>query len=248
MTLSFDDYLQHLRADGPALADVAARDLDAPVPGCPGWTTANLLKHMGEVHQWVSEIVSKNLDRPVSRGAFPPPPAGDELVEWYRSGVDRLVASFEAADPGAPAWNWSGDDLKVAWWPRRMAQETAVHRWDAQQAVGESPTGFDTAFGIDGVDELLDVILPRRTDNGPFTPDGSTLHLHATDGDGEWLLRFTGTNVEVSRGHAKGNAALRGPGGELLLFLWKRIGADAPGFEIFGDASVLGNWVEQTRL
>ena len=248
MTLTYDDYVRHLRTEGPALADAASRDLSAAVPGCPGWTTTDLLKHMGQVHQWVAEIVRKNLDRPLRRDAFPPPPDGAPLVEWFRAVADDLVAAFEGADPGGPAWNWSGEDLTISWWPRRMGQETAVHRWDAQAAVGIEPTPFDSAFGVDGVDELLDRILPRRTDNGPFTPEGATVHLHATDAEGEWLLRFAGTTVEVSRGHAKGDAALRGPAANLLLFLWKRIGPDAPGFEVFGDASVLDNWVEQTRL
>jgi uncharacterized protein (TIGR03083 family) len=197
---------------------------------------------------WVTEIVTKNLDRPLSRDAAPPPPEGQELVDWFTAGVDRLAGALETVDPDGPAWNWSGEHLTVSWWHRRISQETAVHRWDAQQAVGEAPAPIDAAFGIDGIDELLDNILPRRRGNGPFPADGATVHLHATDGEGEWLLRFAGEDVEVTRGHAKGDAALRGPAGDLLLFLWKRIGADAPGFEVFGDASALDHWVEKTHL
>jgi uncharacterized protein (TIGR03083 family) len=248
MALPLDVYLSHLRADGAAMAGAAGRDLTAAVPGCPEWTTTDVLQHLGQVHRWTEHIVRTNADRPVSRSTTPPPPEGTELVEWFATGVEQLAAALEAADPKGFAWNWSGEDQTISWWPRRMSQETAVHRWDVEQAVGDTPAPIDSAMGVDGVDELFDVILPRRPDNGPFTPDGATVHLHATDAEGEWLLRFAGTTVQVSHGHAKGDAALRGPAGDLLLFLWKRLPADAPGFEVFGNALVLDNWVEQTRL
>jgi uncharacterized protein (TIGR03083 family) len=251
MALRPDDYVSHLRTDGPALAGAAGRDMSAAVTGCPGWTTTDLLRHVGQVHQWVTEIVRKNLDAPLSRNAFPPPPEGPALVDWFANGLEELVGALEEVDPNGPAWNWSGRHLTVDWWHRRMAQETAVHRWDAQQAIGAEAAPFDAAFAVDGIDELFDVILSRmseRTEQGPYPPNGATLHLHATDADGEWLLRFTGSTVEVSHGHAKGDAALRGPASDLLLFVWKRIGPAAPGLEVFGDASVLDNWVEQTRI
>jgi uncharacterized protein (TIGR03083 family) len=251
MPLTPDVYVRHLRADGPALADAAGCDLSAPVSGCPGWTTTDVVRHVGQVHQWVTEIVREHLDRPLSRDAFPPPPEGEALVTWFRAGADQLADVLEGADPAGPAWNWSGEQLSIVWWHRRMAHETAVHRWDIEHAVGGAPAPLDAGFAVDGIDELLDTILARmarRTEQGPFPPDGATAHLHATDADGEWLLTFRGTTVEVARGHAKGDVALRGPASDLLLFLWKRLGPDAPGLEIFGDASVLDLWVEETRL
>jgi uncharacterized protein (TIGR03083 family) len=251
MPLPLDDYVTHIRNDGPALADAAGRDLNAAVPGCPGWTTTDLLRLVGQVHQWVRAIVRNNLDAPLSRDALPAPPAGAALVDWFATGAEELASALEEVDPGGLAWNWSGEHLTVDWWHRRMAQETAIHRWDAQQAIGAEPAPVDAAFAVDGVDELFDVILTRmsqRTEQGPYPPTGATLHLHATDADGEWLLHFSGSTVDVSRGHAKGDAALRGPASDLLLFLWKRITPTAPAFEVFGDASVLDNWIEQTRI
>ena len=68
---------------------------------------------------------------------------------------------------------------------------------------------------------------------------GATLHLHCTDdgraeGTGEWLLRLTAEGAEVTRAHAKGEAALRGPASDLLLAVWHRFGLDA--VDVVGDA------------
>src|SRR4051812_19355169 len=249
MTLSRDDYLRHLRADGAALTAAAAQNLDADVRGCPGWTVADLLAHTGQVHRYVTELVRTNSDKPVSRKDFPDPPAGAELVPWFDAGLGAVVAMLESADVDGFAWNWSGHNQKVGWWPRRMAQETAVHRWDTEDAVAPgSGQPIDAALAVDGVDEFLDLVLPNAKERGPYPDGGATVHLHATDAEGEWLLRFAGSGIEVSRGHAKGDAAVRGTASDLLLFLWKRLPPDAPGFEVFGDPSVLDNWVKQTQL
>src|SRR5205814_7846784 len=95
MPLSLDAYLSHLRADGAAMAAAAGRDLTARVPGCPEWTTTDLLQHLGQVHRWTEQIVRTNADRPMSRSATPPPPEGAELVEWFATGVELLASTFE---------------------------------------------------------------------------------------------------------------------------------------------------------
>jgi predicted lipid carrier protein YhbT len=74
---------------------------------------------------------------------------------------------------------------------------------------------------------------------------GETIHLHATDGDGEWLMRLAPGEVTVTREHAKGDVAGRGSASDLLLFLYGRVAPDA--LEVFGDAPLLARWHEQVR-
>ena len=63
-----------------------------------------------------------------------------------------------------------------------------MHRVDAKQAVGRPP--IDPALGVDAINELLTVFVPAfGADRTPG--DGRTVHLHATDVEGEWLIRFT---------------------------------------------------------
>jgi len=88
------------------------------------------------------------------------------------------------------------------------AGETVVHRVDAEQATGAvGPLG--PALVLDGIAESLEVFAPlmARREQDPAT---ATVHLHATDVEGEWLLTLGGSTVAVEHGHAKGDAAVRG--------------------------------------
>ena len=75
--------------------------------------------------------------------------------------------------------------------------------------------------------------------NKEFTyPDGS-IHLHRTDGKGEWLIKPFGNEIVITREHAKGDVAVRGSALALLLFLW---GRNPRGLEIFGDPNLAQAW------
>src|SRR3546814_13459089 len=72
-----------------------------------------------------------------------------------------------------------------AWVARRMAHETAIHRWDAAGGA------FDAALAIDGIDELLDELAPLDHLTDRLDGTTSTVHLHSTDSDdGEWLVQI----------------------------------------------------------
>ncbi len=129
------DYTAHLRRDGEEMACAVALDLDAHVPTCPAWNVAKLTIHTGQHHRWVADAVRKG-------GAAPEEPdrpglRGDALVEWFRAGWTELADLLDSRDDDAPAWSWSGDN-RVGFWRRRTALETLVHRWDAQNAVGDA--------------------------------------------------------------------------------------------------------------
>jgi hypothetical protein len=49
------------------------------------------------------------------------------------------------------------------------------------------------------------------------------------------LIRFEPGGIVAERGHAKGDAAVRGPAAELLLWLWGRRPLD--GLDVIGDRS-----------
>ncbi|MYV98779.1 hypothetical protein GT354_10880 [Streptomyces sp. SID3343] len=48
--MDFSRLLACLEADFVRLRDVAAMDLPAPVPTCPGWTVADPSRHVGHVY------------------------------------------------------------------------------------------------------------------------------------------------------------------------------------------------------
>ena len=238
------DYLQAVRDDGTALAAAARRGLDPPVPACAGWTVADLVLHTGMVHRHKLEIVRGRLAEPPDPW---PPPAPDpaELLGWYEQGLEELLTVLEAADPETRVWTFHRPDQTVAFWCRRMAHETAVHRVDAESAHGE-PRPVPATLAADGVGELLEVFLAPFLEGEPVGGRGEAVHLHATDAEGEWLVRLLPAGVEVGRGHAKGDAAASGSASDLLLFLWGRAPADR--LERLGDPALLPRLRELAAL
>jgi len=228
------DWSAVVAREGAALGDAAALDLTAAVPAAPGWDTTELLRHIGLIHARTATILrTATLERPSRKNGMLPDPPSDDVLGWYRTTLDELVRALDAVDdPDQPVWSFAPEHARAGFWPRRMAQETLVHRVDAEQAVGAPVGAIEPELGVDGVDEILTIFVPALgADRSPG--DGRTVHLHATDTEGEWLVRFDEGAVTVETGHAKGDAAVRGPAGELLLWLWGRRPLD--GLEVFGD-------------
>ncbi len=227
------------------MADLAAGDLTVAVPTCPDWTLADLVEHTGFVHRWQAAVVRDAPDSfPDSATWRHGPAEGQALSDWFRAGVDDAVAAMSDVDPGAPRWTWAGPGT-AAWYSRRIAQETSVHRIDAELAAGAAPGPVDPDFAVDGVDEMCDVFIPRAKGQ-PIGGHGETLHLHATDADGEWLFTMHADRVDVARGHAKGDAAVRGAASDLLLLVWGR--EPLGDLETFGDAAVVARFREAAKI
>lgn len=229
-------HLEHLRVDSAALLAACRTDPAASVPACPGWTRTELLGHVAGVHSWVRAQLQAGPDVRVRFSAIDYPPSGDELPGWYEANAAAMIEGLAAMDLGATWQTWAGPQPGT-FFPRRMAQETAVHRRDVD------PAPLDPALAVDGVDELLD-LFTRRLPAERFADASGTIHLHATDtgdGAGEWLVHLTPEGIHTERGHAKGDVALRGTAGDLLLWTWNRAPVDER-FEVFGDTALLDRW------
>jgi uncharacterized protein (TIGR03083 family) len=208
---------------------------DRPVPGTD-WTLADLLDHTGRLTWfWAGRT------RKAGGGDFYDTDRPDDVSpsDFLRQGTATMLEQLAAADPDAEIKTWAG--LKPpSWLHRRMVHELGVHRWDAEAAVGEArPIPTDVAE--DGIDELLQEFLPAADVSGV----GGTIHLHATDGDGEWFIETAG-GLRWTRAHEKGDVAVRGDTSDLLLLLWGRVGADA--VEVLGDDTVLARWRAATHF
>ncbi|MEV4612750.1 maleylpyruvate isomerase family mycothiol-dependent enzyme [Kitasatospora sp. NPDC049258] len=225
------DHVSALRSEGARLAAAAAGPLDRPVPTCPGWTVADLLFHTGEVFGFWRRIADGELTGPEGY-AEPGRPVDGELAAWYGEELERLAAALERLDPAEPRWSWSAR-RDAGFIQRRMAQEAAVHCQDALLAAGRTePVG--RALAVDGIEEFL--TLFQREDLPGGLPEAG-VHLHTTDGEGEWTVRPAGGGWQVAAEHGKGAVAVRGTASDLLLWLWNRRGQE--GLEVFGDAAVL---------
>ncbi|HWW53491.1 MAG TPA: maleylpyruvate isomerase family mycothiol-dependent enzyme [Acidimicrobiales bacterium] len=238
-TVSPSTYVEAVRAGSTALLAAARTDMSAAVPSCPGWTVADVVRHVASVHRWAATAVQTGGSE---RPDFPSPPAGlsdDALIDWAEVQAAMLLAALNETDPDASAWTF-GPPRTARFWLRRQAHETSVHAWDAGNAVG-SPLALSSDVAADGVAEYLEVMLSRLIgrDAGPW--NGETIHFHRTDGEGEWLVTLGPAGaVAVEAAHGKGDLAVRAPGPELLLWITNRVGADR--VELLGQTGLAEQW------
>jgi uncharacterized protein (TIGR03083 family) len=228
--VDYGDYISALRSNGNAAAR-AARDMpmETTVPSCPEWTLRDLAHHLGSHHRWVAG----NLDQPPDGKAFKrreEPPADEAIPDWLEAGAEMLATKLAATDPAKPCWTWVPFDDSVGFWARRTAHETAIHRWDVQNADGEADA-VEPELAADGVDEYLGILNAFR---GRRFPEAGSIHLHSTDTPGEWLVRLDAEGIQLTREHAKGDVAVRGPASDVLLVLMGRKTMDA--VDVFGEA------------
>lgn len=241
--------LDGVRAEIDAMAKAtAAADMSLRVPSCPDWNLAELLRHTGRVHRWVTGIVATRATEfpGWSKSVTDVPDVAAGLPDWLATGAGPLLAEL-SGDPTTALWSFAPGG-SIGWWSRRMLQETAVHRADAELALGLDPA-IEAAVAVDGVEELLGVLLPARGGAaGARGLDrvGDSLHLHATDAPGEWTIGLTEDGFDYSPAHTKATAAVRGTASDLLLLLWgRRVVAD-PRFEVFGDGELVDAWAKAT--
>lgn len=190
--MEFERYLTEIDAQtDAAIALATALDPATPVPSCPKWTVRELLTHLARVHRWAIGALDTPPDG--KPAALPQAPADyAELLDWATAGARELVAALRAKGPQHPCWVFRGSGAPTAaFWARRQAHETAIHRLDLELAAGEAPPLlFDPEFAADGIDELLVALLPsitRRRD--PVAVDGLLL-VHAADAGRAWLVRL----------------------------------------------------------
>jgi uncharacterized protein (TIGR03083 family) len=241
-TMQHDAYCEAIRREGHALGVGAGQaGIDAPVPSCPEWTVADLLSHVGRIHRWITGIVTDRRETIQDHWSHAEPPPSDQRLEWFTAGVDPLADALLSAGPDVEMWTWT-DDHSSGFWARRQANETAVHRWDAELAAG-APAPLERSLAVDGIDEFL-MLLPTWRGVEALRGVTGTLHLHCTDADGEWLARL-GDSIEVTREHAKGDVAARGAASDLMLLIMDRV--DLSAIDVFGDRELLQTFVERTR-
>jgi uncharacterized protein (TIGR03083 family) len=252
--LTPERYAAEITASTATLAAlIDAADLTQPVPSCPDWTLRQLATHVGRGHRWSAEIVRTRSTefipfRNVPDGRFPDDPA--QGPGWLTAGAGRLITEVSQAGTD-PVWAF-GIMRPPAFWARRMAHETAVHRADAQLATRTEPV-IEPDIAADGIDEWFTFITvpdPGREDTRPAgLRPGQSLHVHAGDvpaGSGEWLVSHGPEGIEVRREHGQGDAALRGPASGLLLVLTRRRRPGQAGTEVLGDPAVLDGWLSAT--
>ena len=256
------DYVRHFVREFAAFeaAGRTAAGLEAApaVPSCPGWVVTDLILHLGVVHRLLARVIGERMQQPPESGARPwlglaeewqgwlPParapqrlPVPASLLGWFHDGAADLAERFRATAPGEPVWTWSADHT-VGFWQRMQAIEAAVHRWDAENAVGTARP-LDADLAADAVGQTFEFMAPMRRAVAKAPPgQGERFLLRRTDGPQTWAVQFDGDTVMLGAPGDQHDIRISGTASDLALFLWQRKVAGR--LDVEGDASLLSGY------
>lgn len=206
--------------------------LDTAVPACPGWTVENVVNHLtfglgvGYPHALKAapdcpdEQVFSDMEWPVSH------PTGPAALATFEATMRACIEVFAQADPALPCYTYAGPGL-AAFWFRRAAIETTLHRMDVVEAL-ETPDSPLTDERIDdAIAESVEFALPLAA------------RWTTTTAPALRVQRFGSTSSHVL-GEGPVAAVVSGEGTALLGALW---GRSADAVEISGDPLAATAWL-----
>ncbi|HEY6313304.1 MAG TPA: maleylpyruvate isomerase family mycothiol-dependent enzyme [Streptosporangiaceae bacterium] len=251
------EHIDALRCQGDRLADAAERaGLAAAVPPCQPWLVKDLLRHTGYIHRWaarhITECPDTVLDGPPEADILRGGAADEDLLAWFRAGHAALVQTLSTADPGLQCATFIDAPSPLAFWARRQAHETAIHRADADSALGVQPD-YAPGFAADGIDELIMGFGQRRRYRPPAEHVGD-MDVRTTDTGHAWHVGTEDGRIQARRtpgDSASGDPAgctVAGPASGVYLFLWNRSDAAQGGITITGDPAFLAAWQSSVRV
>ena len=220
-------YLDLISGESRRIADAYATLPMGRVPWSDRWSVGTVARHVAGTHHVVAGIIA---DRPTADfGLFATldSPEKDDpgFLSWFAQGTAGMCEALEKAPATDACWNWyEGAGGRVSFWPRRMAHECVVHRWDAQMGAMGAADPIDPSGAADGIDEFLDIFVATgRAQSG--APTGPTVRIEALDTGDRWTVELPAGGRTVRRDDLPAEARLGGSAAELLLLLWGRLPA-----------------------
>ena len=247
--LAMDEWIASIDRESRALARAMARaGLDAPVPTCPEWRVRDLLHHLGGVHRWaathVSEARTSAMGKDEEEAAMASYPGDASLPEWFEEGHRTLCQVLVDAPSDLRCWTFLPAPSPLAFWARRQAHETEIHRADAEFAAGSDGVSFPAGVAGDGIEEILFGFgsRPRR-----LRLDAEyRLALIPLDRSEGWLVHLGPSGIRAQRQAGAADCRVRGTASDLYLLLWNRLPGTA--LEIEGNRAALESWQRTMRV
>lgn len=242
-TPAYNELIASIRGEGEAILTTGRQDLEIPVVTCGSWRMHDLLAHLASVYRRAATAVSERATSPVEWTS--PPVDLPDVAAYLADALDDLVKVLSESEPDSPAWNWWGDNQTAQFWARRMTHESTVHRYDAQRAHGLAQP-IDADLAHDGLDELIDLLVPRIiARDSPELPTG-TYAFTATDDASQWCVRLDGTGIERLDVAKEPDVSVSGTASALLLAAYGRVKWTS--LEVTGDEKLLDAWSHSLRF
>lgn len=236
------DFIAAIEREGEAFVQTIAVGADHPIARYPSWTVLDLVAHTGSVHRWATRLVSLGASRSPVRAAHRDRDP-DRLAEWFREGLALLVDALRRTDPAQPVWSMATDKT-AGFWRRRMAHETAAHRWDAEHATGAARP-IDPHLAVTGIPETLEIHVVRPLAGAAVGGRGERVVLHCTDVPGDWTITLLANRIEVQPHAGLADASIAGSASSVWLSL---MGRPAPDVETSGGKLPLEAFRRALRL
>jgi uncharacterized protein (TIGR03083 family) len=254
--MEITEHIDALHRQGCLLAEAAERaGLDAAVLPCAPWLVKDLLRHTGYIHRWAARHITEGpasiIDGPpeadILRAGAPDP----ELLDWFRAGHAALVETLITADAGVECATFMAAPSPLAFWARRQAHETAIHRADAESATGATPE-YPANFATDGIDELI-MGFGRRRKYQPGADRIGRLRVVTADTGDAWSIEARDGRLHPDRDTGDDEAGdagctVRGPASGVYLYLWNRADAPRAGVTVTGDPTLFAAWQSSVRV
>jgi uncharacterized protein (TIGR03083 family) len=235
---SLDYVEEYAAAANRFAAAVAESDLRVPVATCPGWSTYDLVVHLGNVHAWAATIVETGR-RAAEQNDKPRMARARSASRWYAAKAEDLREVLREVPPDRPCWNFAYGVGVVGFWSRRQLHETTIHQVDLD-LTGQRETALPAGLCADGVGEALTVFLRRMHSRGFVARLEEPLALTASDIGDTWLV-----SPSLDGGPPSARAVdpdprgvrdrVEGPAEVLYRVLWKRTPVDDPALVVTGD-------------
>ncbi|MGA7362009.1 MAG: maleylpyruvate isomerase family mycothiol-dependent enzyme [Candidatus Dormiibacterota bacterium] len=237
------DWIASIDRESRSLAQaVAGAGLDAPVPTCPDWRVRDLMRHLGGVHRWaathVSEARMSEMGQDETEAVMDSFPEDASLPEWFEEGHQTLGQVLVDAPSDLKCWSFLPAPSPLAFWARRQAHETEIHRADAEFAAGSDRLIFPAAVAADGIEEILFGFGSRAR---RLSLDREyRLAVIPQDRPEGWLVHLGPNGIRAQRRAGDADCHVRGTASDLYLLLWNRLPGSA--LTVEGDQTALASW------
>ncbi len=235
--MSPDQHLMWFDENIAWFESLPVKSLTARVPNCPGWNVQDVVNHLtfglgisypvalSKGPETSPSEVFSDVEWPDQR------PSGEAAITAFSSSMRSCTTTFAATSPERPCWTYEGAGT-AAFWFRRAAVETALHRIDVEEAVPaqRSPVAPDRL--ADALAETFEFTLPLAA-------------AMTTPPDGRLVVSIPSLDVELAIGRGNHQATVTGDAQDILCALW---GRNRDRINLAGDFHVAAGWMSLIEI